>query len=136
MEWLTWKYRISGELYYNMTESYELQRDPWRDLYLHGGNGDGSLFYPGRIDRIGGNRDVPIESIRLKLIRDGLEDYEYLTLLAANGYLKFADDEVNRLVSNTYSWENNPELLYSIREEMGRKLDGISRLNANDSPSR
>jgi len=135
MEWLTWKYRISGELYYNMTESYELQRDPWQDFYLHGGNGDGSLFYPGRPDRIGGSRDIPIESIRLKLIRDGLEDYEYLTLLAAHGFRKAADDEVNRLISNTYSWKNSPELLYAIRQEMGRKLESLGRLRPKDSPT-
>ena len=41
MEWLTWKDRIGGELYYNMTESYERKTDPWQDPYLHGGNGDG-----------------------------------------------------------------------------------------------
>jgi hypothetical protein len=136
MEWLTWKYRISGELYYNMTESYVRQRDPWQDFYLHGGNGDGSLFYPGRTDRIGGSRDIPIESIRLKLIRDGLEDYEYLTLLATHGLLKYADDEVDRLVSSTYSWEHNPELLYSIREEIGKKLDSLGRFGINDPPSK
>ena len=25
--------------------------DPWRDAYRHGGNGDGTLFYPGTPDR-------------------------------------------------------------------------------------
>jgi hypothetical protein len=104
------------------------------NLYLHGGNGDGSLFYPGRTDRIGGNQDIPIESIRLKLIRDGLEDYEYLSLLASHGFRKFADDEVDRMVSNTYGWQHDPGLWYSIREEMGKKLDSFDR--AGDSPSK
>ena len=36
-------------------------------------NGDGVLFYPGP--------DGPVPSIRLKCVRDGLEDYEYLWLL-------------------------------------------------------
>jgi hypothetical protein len=36
-------------------------------------NGDGMLIYPGK--------NGPLPSIRLKMIRDGLEDYEYLTLL-------------------------------------------------------
>jgi len=36
-------------------------------------NGDGFLFYPGE--------NGPVPSMRLKLIRDGLEDYEYLWLL-------------------------------------------------------
>ena len=44
--------------------------------FIHGGNGDGTLFYPGTPARIGGTHDIPIESVRLKRIRDGREDYE------------------------------------------------------------
>ncbi len=135
MEWLTWKYKISGELYYSMTESYEQKRDPWQDFYLHGGNGDGSLFYPGRISRIGGKHDIPIESIRLKLIRDGLEDYEYLKLLSDQGFQRYADDQADRLVSSTYRWEQNPEVLSSVRLEMGRKLDSLGRVQTKVFPS-
>jgi hypothetical protein len=52
-------------------------------LYYDGANGDGTLFYPGRACAgtppcIGGTKDIPVESIRLKRIRDGREDYEYL----------------------------------------------------------
>ncbi len=71
-----------GELYYSMNEAYGHSNDPWTNVRLFGGNGDGTLFYPGRPDRIGGHTDIPIESIRLKLIREGMEDYEYLALLA------------------------------------------------------
>ena len=53
-----------------------------RDQLLFGGNGDGTLFYPGRARTIGGTRDIPVESVRLALIREGLEDYEYLRLYA------------------------------------------------------
>lgn len=42
------------------------------------GNGDGWLVYPGTPSTIGGTTDVPVASYRLKMIRDGLEDYEYL----------------------------------------------------------
>jgi len=56
--------------------------DPWVNQYFFGGNGDGTLFYPGLPDRIGGRSDIPIESIRLKMIREGIEDYEYLVLAA------------------------------------------------------
>ncbi|NQT52865.1 DUF4091 domain-containing protein [bacterium] len=40
----------------------------WHDF-----NGDGQIFYPGP--------DGPLSTIRMKCIRDGLEDYEYLWLL-------------------------------------------------------
>src|SRR5262249_34302065 len=71
MEWLTWKYDIHGELYFSMNEAYVKKSDPWKDVHLFGGNGDGTLFYPGRPDIIGGHTNIPIESIRLKLIREG-----------------------------------------------------------------
>lgn len=41
------------------------------------------MFYPGRPDRIGGATHIPVESLRLKLIREGHKDYEYLLLLTA-----------------------------------------------------
>lgn len=88
MGWLTFEYGASGELYYETTKS--LPR-AWRDQYFEGGNGDGNLFYPGLPDggpaapAIGGRHEIPIESIRLKRIRDGREDYEYLLLLAERG---------------------------------------------------
>ena len=53
-------------------------------LAVYGGNGDGYMLYPGTVDRIGGTTGVPIESIRLKHVRDGYEDFEYLQLLEAS----------------------------------------------------
>ena len=82
MPWMSWKYRIDGELYYSMVEAYSHDNDPLKDVFLHGGNGDGTLFYPGRPGTIGGTTQIPLESIRLKLIREGLEDYEYFVLLS------------------------------------------------------
>jgi hypothetical protein len=122
MPWLSWRYKIGGELYFSMNESYSRAADPWTDPYLHGGNGDGSLFYPGTPERIGGARDIPIESIRLKLIRDGLEDYEYLKLLAGNGLTGLADEYAARIASKTYQWERRPEALYEARRSRGEKL--------------
>ena len=88
IEWLTFRYRVGGELYYDTVEAYAQGKDPWRDQLLFGGNGDGTLFYPGRAATIGGTSDVPVESVRLQLIREGLEDYEYLRL-----YAKVAGDK-------------------------------------------
>jgi glycosyl hydrolase family 123 len=119
MPWISWKYRISGELYYNMAEA----PDPWHDVYLFGGNGDGTLFYPGTPSRIGGHTDIPIESIRLKLIREGLEDYEYLKLLASRGDRQLANEFDSELVRAAYDFEKDPEVLYSVRKSLGDALD-------------
>jgi hypothetical protein len=88
MGWLSFEYDADGELYYQTTS---LLPDAWVDSYNYGGNGDGTLFYPGvpggrgSIPAIGGRRPIPIESIRLKRIRDGREDYEYLRMLEEMG---------------------------------------------------
>lgn len=51
--------------------------DPWVDP--HRDNWSGSLFYPGGHE--GSTPDLPVPSIRLELLRDGIEDYEYATIL-------------------------------------------------------
>ncbi|MGA3201130.1 MAG: glycoside hydrolase domain-containing protein [Bryobacteraceae bacterium] len=128
MQWLAWKYRIEGELYFSMDEAYGRDKDPWTDVRLFGGNGDGTLFYPGRPDRIGGLTDIPIESIRLKLIREGMEDYEYLALLAKLGGQKAADKYADRIVKQPYLWESSPEIFLRVRLEMGKALDRLVSL--------
>lgn len=121
MEWLSWKYGIGGELYFNTDEAYG-KKDPWNDVNLFGGNGDGTLFYPGVPGVIGGTSHIPIESIRLKLIREGLEDYEYLLMLSKLEGSKHVHELINGLVRNTYDFDHDPQKLYAIRESIGREL--------------
>jgi hypothetical protein len=128
MQWLAWKYRIQGELYFSMNEAFGPGKDPWTDVRLFGGNGDGTLFYPGRPDRIGGTSDIPVESIRLKLIREGMEDYEYLALLAKLGAKKAADEYANRIVTKPYVWESQTRVFLGVRQEMGEALDRLAKL--------
>jgi hypothetical protein len=86
--WLAYIYGLQGELYWNTVNSLETA---WSNQYDFGANGDGNLFYPGSAHgtsdapAIGGTHDIPIESMRLKRIRDGREDYELLTALTAQG---------------------------------------------------
>jgi len=126
MQWMTWKYDISGELYFNINEAYGKESDPWRDVLRFGGNGDGTLVYPGRPQDIGGNSHIPIESIRLKLIREGLEDYEYLTLLTRAAGSETTRTFVNQLVENGFTFEKDPAKLYEIRRQIGEKLARIT----------
>jgi len=128
MQWIAWKYGIEGELYYSMNEAYAYPKDPWTNLRLSGGNGDGTLFYPGTPKHIGGHTDIPIESIRLKLIREGLEDYEYLAILA-----KLDGDQaaqlVSRIVTAPYQWESKPGAFLQVRHELGDAIDRLNRLH-------
>ena len=76
-EWLSYGYNLQGELYYETTQAY-FSGDPWTQQFNFGGTGDGNLFYPGTPAKIGGKTEIPVESLRMKGIRDGMEDYELL----------------------------------------------------------
>jgi hypothetical protein len=126
MEWLTFAYRVGGELYYDTVDAYR-GGDPWRDAHRHGGNGDGTLFYPGRPDAIGGATHVPVESIRLKRIRDGLEDYEYFQLLTRSRGREAALAEVRRVALRTFQWEHDPAKLLEVRSAIARQIVDATR---------
>ncbi len=127
MPWIAWKLDIQGELYYNMNEAYAFGKDPWSNMRISGGNGDGTLFYPGRPSRIGGHDDIPIESIRLKLIREGLEDYEYLALAAKLSGNTLADEFASRIVTEPYLWVSHADKFLAVRQELGDVLDNLTR---------
>lgn len=76
--WMNHLYGVEGILYWATDNWTEVGCDPWRKTETYPtGNGDGSLLYPGR-----DGFDHPVASIRLKMLREGLEDYELLKLLA------------------------------------------------------
>jgi hypothetical protein len=120
MEWLSFKYGATGELYYETAMAYG--HDPWTNQWDFSGNGDGTLFYPGTPARIGGSSHVPVASIRLKMIREGMEDYEYLAILSAAGDAAFAREVVDGLFSAPYATEVAPEALMAARERLARRI--------------
>jgi len=78
-----WKYAAAGFEYWSPVSwgrnwrkmpPKQWPNDPWDPNTFGKFNGDGYLLYPGP----GG---VPYPSIRLKALRDGFEDYEYMWLL-------------------------------------------------------
>jgi glycosyl hydrolase family 123 len=101
MEWISFAERATGELYWETTFAYT--HDAWSNQWDFSGNGDGTLFYPGTPSRIGGQTDIPVASIRLKMIREGMEDFEYLKLLADAGDPQLAHDIARKLFPTAYS---------------------------------
>ncbi|MBI2299348.1 MAG: DUF4091 domain-containing protein [Armatimonadetes bacterium] len=83
--WQTWQRKAQGLLYWGLNHwpgfdgrtmdplppDKRWPRVPWND---GGRNGDGYFIYPGP--------DGPLSSLRLEILRDGMEDYDALTLLA------------------------------------------------------
>lgn len=122
--WQAFRYRVTGELYFETT--YQLV-DAWKPngQCAFSGSGDGTIFYPGRPTgtyAIGGTKDIPIESIRMKMIREGMEDYEYLVLAAKKDAAK-AKTIADALFPKSYESAKTPEAVESARHQLFLMLD-------------
>ena len=88
-------------------------------------NGEGSLLYPGDfVKRYTGQPDVdgPVSSLRFELLREGIEDYDYLQMLRNSGKAAIADQIVNKMVIDVSTFSRNVEDLYAARKAMAREL--------------
>lgn len=126
-QWMAHLYRIGGELYYGTDYCWNHPcgagtRDPWTSVYAFGGNGDGTLMYPGLPARIGGVTPIPVPSIRLELIRDGMEDFEYLRALAVAGEGAFAEAQARTFITTAHVFSDDPARLVAAREALGDRL--------------
>ncbi len=144
MEWLTYLHGQTGELYYgaDVCQNYAFWTtcDPsgtyvngWTSLYSFGNWGDGTLIYfgsneSGSYNYMGSGVTTPIylPSIRLKLMRDGVQDYEYLYKLNALGYGTFVNTQLSSWVTNSYNFETSGAGLRSARTALGNQLHAIT----------
>jgi hypothetical protein len=84
-------------------------------------NGGGLLFYPGK----DAGFDGPITSIRLKNIREGLEDYEYFAILEENGEGEFVREMVNAVCPEWWDFTKDPDTLLKVREQLAMKIESL-----------
>jgi hypothetical protein len=124
---------VDGELYFDTVHAYGAG-EPWKDVFFFGGNGDGTLFYPGTPDRPGFSAHQPVVSLRLKHIRDGLEDYEYLRLLANLGDEAFARQAARQLARSGHEVETDARQWERVRQELTTRLR--QRWEASEYPKR
>lgn len=76
--WMNYLYGVTGILYWSTTHWGQVNHNPWlKTETFPTGNGDGHLLYPG--SHVGYNG--PVASLRLKMLREGMEDYELMYLL-------------------------------------------------------
>ena len=108
--WFSWSLDLKGILYWS-TASWgrqDKQIDPWKNpAYTAGGrvwNGEGSLFYPGHSAGIAG----PVGSMRLKVIRDSFEDYDYFSILSDAVGLEESRKWTSKVASEFKKYSKNP----------------------------
>lgn len=123
--WLNWRYRIQGLIYWSAVHWKNPDRDVWTDPgFRNRYNGEGYLFYPGNEVGIAG----PVPSLRLKALRDGLEDYAYFTLLAKLGETEFLEKEISRIATSWWKWDDDPTRLYEVRQALAKRILSHQRL--------
>ena len=116
--------RIAGELYFDVVYEYD-HGDPWQTQWAFGGNGDGTLYYPGTPARIGGSHQVPVESLRLVQISRGLRDHDYLALCANLGDERLARSEAARLAPSLRGFSRDPHSYEAMRARVGDRIEAL-----------
>ena len=130
--WLAWNERVDGLLHYSTTD---WSNNPWTTPNVTGqDNGDGFFFYPphqdgSALNACGENGHQLVPSIRWMNLRDGMEDYEYLWLLAGGdpqvGGVNAADAFVAELVQSRTLFSHIPTDLAATRTALAAVLQGI-----------
>jgi hypothetical protein len=127
---------IDGFLYWSATYwNPTYTRDPWTSIhtYTFKGDcyGDGSLVYPG--DRVG--IAGPVSSIRLELLRDGMDDFEYLTLFEKLRGQEAMQALTRRATTSLNDYTSDPLVLDGLRLEMAEALEQAARPQAAPAPT-
>ncbi|NLN92289.1 MAG: DUF4091 domain-containing protein [Candidatus Hydrogenedens sp.] len=130
--WQSWALGIKGMQYWSVNHWLD-PTDPFNRLAdVTPVNGDGMLLYPGK--------DGPINSIRWEVIRDGIEDYDYLALLmdyrrrllnqrGAEAVLKEAAEayDLSEIIPSLVSFSHDPARLQSKRDALARAIVSMKR---------
>lgn len=116
--WMSWRLGVTGLLYWTMV-NWDPAIDPWTNplSYRNSYNYEGLLLFPAAAAAPG-----LAPSMRLKQIREGMEDYEYLRMLAARGQKEEADALARRVARSFTDWDADSSSLYAAREELARRI--------------
>ena len=146
--WQTWGEKVSGLLFWNtvywtgrsvygrILQNPYLDPQSWDDNAPHPwGNGDGRLFYPPRacfaadgMACAGGGPVIadPVETIRLELLRDGIEDYEYFAMLRRLDPSSDLLDVPADVYASLTEFTDDPEPMARHRVRLARRIAALS----------
>ncbi len=144
--WQTWNYKVDGLLYWGMNY-YKWYNDPLLSTMkspstpmpdinhidfspIESAPGDGFSIYPGVTP------DKPLPSIRLEIMRDGEEDYEYLIMLEklvkenpdnkkAVSKAKKAIQNAKMLTTNLTKYELDESVYQRVRNEVASAIESL-----------
>lgn len=118
---------LTGLLYWSV-DSWAVNptQDPWNNLtYQENGSvtppGEGWLVYPG--DKAGTAGFVP--SLRLKWIRKGVEDFEYVEILKRLHRGDWALGIVRTVAPDWSNWTRDPNALETAHRQLGEEINRL-----------
>jgi hypothetical protein len=126
MGWFFWKYRLRGLMHDSIID---WSINPWTTPAPTANNGFTNLLYPpsptNTAIAYGSNNQRPVPSIRMELIRDGFEDYEYLRVMnaaaaPAAGVTSAADAQVDKVIGGVASYTQDADFIANLRRLIGQ----------------
>jgi hypothetical protein len=163
--WQTWQRKIAGTLvwasnYWTSEAAYpDKPQDPYEDpmSYVSGystpkgtknywGNGDGRFIYPPEAAAVPGKSGAgpiiegPVSSIRWEMLREGVEDYEFLWLLRdvlSKKRASLSAEDVKRyeslldvpaaITKDMTTFTTDPAPIYARRAAIAEAIEKLSR---------
>jgi hypothetical protein len=121
MFWTTYLLNGTGFLYWHVSY-YDVAGNTtytMRAPFSKTGPGDGILIFPGSAY----HQLDPIPSIRLLNMRDGIEEYQLLTMLEAAKGEDFTSELVSHIVTSTVTFTRDDDAIYNVRSFLLRQLE-------------
>jgi len=125
---------LSGILYWRVDK---WPSDAWNNVNNAGTYssanypGEGMLVYPGQAVGVPG----VVASMRLKWLRDGVEDYDYVQILKNLGKTDLAMQIARSVGPDWTNWTRDHNALYSARQQLGEAINQImNSRNRSASP--
>ena len=119
--WQQYKYNVKGLLYWSVNAWSNGAE--WRKIDAEFPYGDGRLIYCGKRYGLYG----PIGSIRLEYLRDGIEDFQYLTMIEELYGREKADEIVARVTKGILDTHVVSGKMTDVRNEMGDLIEAAMK---------
>ncbi len=134
--WMAWRDGMKGLLYWGGMSYWGQSAQPWTQAPFYTGNGqpqqggkgivfngEGSLVYPAR--PVGYDGVAP--TIRLKALREAIQDYEYLAILDRLGKAAEAQKVVRSLTETFFQWDKAPAAYERARVKLAAMILDYAR---------
>ncbi len=111
-----WYVPSADEFYFGMDVLHEVNEEQGVNVYSNG-----ILLYSGAYFA----QPEPVGCVRLECVRDGIEDYEYLTILEEKYGKDVVDAVINQWTTGLGEYSTDQEQFYALRAQLGALIESI-----------